>query len=125
MAAEKGAADLYRYAVAGLERLFQSHGTRSSIAFTGDFGESRNTVLSLLPQESSAADGLRFQVYFLRLCRLFHLSEGDGLALLPPRREPWTYHEGANEGFQGFFSNREDIDRLVQGLTQAQSRGTA
>lgn len=115
IAEEKGVKELYRQAVAGLERFFQRHTTRSSIGFTASFHGSRKTVVSLIPQESNATDGLRFQLYFLRLRTFFNLSEETALEILPSRREPWIYYESAGpdyEGFQGFFANFAEIDRF-------------
>ncbi len=119
IAAEKGIEELYAYGVANLETFFQKHTTRSSIVFTGLIDGSRKTVISLIPQQSSATDGLRFQAYTLRLRTLLNLSEDAYLAMLPPRRDPWIYYENAGpdyEGFQGFFANREEVDRFLQGI---------
>lgn len=111
--------ELYAYAVANLETYFQKHTTRSSIGFTGFINGSRKTVVSLIPQQSSATDGLRFQLYTLRLRTLLNLSEDAYLSMLPPQRDPWIYYENAGpdyEGFQGFFADRAEIDRFLQGL---------
>ena len=83
-------------------------------------------VAFCIPQESTATDGLRFQVYFLRLRTLFNLSEEAGLTLLPSHREPWIYYEGAGpdyEGFQGFFSNGGEIDRFLDSMAKSQKSG--
>lgn len=127
IAAEQGVQELYRHAVANLERSFQKHTTRSSIGFTGVFNGSRKTIVSLIPHESNASDGLRFQLYSLRLRTWLNLSEDTDLAMLPPRRDPWIYYETAGpdyEGFQGFFANRAEIDRFFEGLTRPQKAGT-
>ncbi|HEX3555362.1 MAG TPA: endonuclease NucS domain-containing protein [Thermoanaerobaculia bacterium] len=126
IAAEKGVQELYRHAVANFERYFQKHTTRSSVGFTGVFNGSRKTVVSLIPQQSNASDGLRFQIYSLRLRTLLNLSEDAALAMLPQRREPWTYYETGGpdyEGFQGFFANRAEIDRFMDGLAGLQKTG--
>lgn len=127
IAEEKGVRDLYRHAVTGLERFLQKHTTRSSIGFTASFNGSRKTVVSLIPQESNATDGLRFQIYFLRLRTLLNLSEESGLAILPSQRVPWIYYESAGpdyEGFQGFFANIAEIDRFLD-LARPQKSGAA
>lgn len=122
IAEEKGVGGLYRRAVAGLECSLQKHTTRSAIGFAGSFNGSRKNVVSLIPQESSGTDGLRFQLYLLRLRTLFNLSEAAALSILPPRREPWIYYESAGpdyEGFQGFFANGAEIDLFVNGLANS------
>jgi hypothetical protein len=119
--------ELYRHAVANLERCFQKHTTRSSIGFTSVFNGSRKTVVSLIPQESNASDGLRFQLYSLRLRTWLNLSEDADLAMLPPRHDPWIPYGEAGpdyEGFQGFFADRAEIDRFFEGLIRSQKTGT-
>lgn len=126
IAQEKGVAELYRHAVAGLERYLQKHTTRSSIGFAAMFNESRKTVISLIPQASNARDGLRFQVYSLRLRTLLNLSEEAVLEMLPARRQPWIYYESAGpdyEGFQGFFANQAELDRFLSGLEKLRPKG--
>jgi hypothetical protein len=126
IAAEQGVQELYRHAVASLERSFQKHTTRSYIGFTSVFNGSRKTVVSLIPQESAAHDGLRFQLYALRLRTWLNLAEDADLAMLPPRRAPWISYENAGpnyEGFQGFFANRAEIDCFIDGLARSQKTG--
>src|SRR5262249_43282799 len=102
IAAEQGVKELYSHAVANLEWYFQKHTTRSSIGFSSVFNGSRKTVVSLIPQESNASDGLRFQLYSLRLRTLLHLPEDADLAMLPPHRDPWIYYETAGPDYEGF-----------------------
>jgi hypothetical protein len=123
LAAEKGVQELYHHAVTNLERYFQKHTTRSSIVFASMFSGSRKAVVSLIPQESSASDGLRFQLYSLRLRTFLNRSEDDVLAMLPSCRDPWIYNEGAGpdyEGFQGFFATPAEIDCFLEGIVKAQ-----
>ncbi len=122
LADEQGVLELYRRAVSGLERHLQKHTTMSSVGFSALLDGSRKTMVSLLPQESNSSDGLRFQVYFQRLCTLLNVSEDEGLALLPSRRDPWTYYPSAGPdmaGFQGFLANAADVDRLLAALADA------
>jgi len=120
IAGEKGVAALYRDFVANLSPFFKRHTTVSSIAFTGDFEGSQNTVFSLIPGESSREKGLRFHIYFQRFCHLFGMDESSALGLLPDNREKWIYYEKAGpdySGFAGYFQNAEQIQRFVDGLT--------
>jgi len=100
IATEKGVQELYRYAVANLEVYFQKHTTRSSIGFTSLFNGRRKSLVSFIPQQSNASDGLRFQLYSLRLRTLFGLSEDSDLAMLPSRRDPWIYYETAGPDYE-------------------------
>ncbi len=122
IAAEKGVQEFYRYAVANLEHFFQKHTTRSSVGFTAIFNGSRKVVVSLIPQESNASDGLNFQLYSSRLNTWLNLPEEADLAILPPRHDPWVYPGSAGpdwEGFQGFFASPAEVDRFVEGLTRS------
>ena len=70
LANHNGVGEMYATLVEGLRNLFDQTGTtRSSIAFRGN---RQNTILSLIPGESSGSDGLRFQVYSTRLARIIH-----------------------------------------------------
>lgn len=116
VADEHGVGDLYRRAVAGLEPYLQKQRGVTQIALKGDFNGSRNTVVSLAPEESNADDGLRFYVYSLRLQRLLNLSEDAVLGLLPSRREPWNYDPTRGpewSGFSGYFASAAEVDRLA------------
>jgi len=119
-AIRNGVGEPYQRIVAGLEGIFSKHTTRSSIVFTGNLDGRRRAILSLIPQDSSPDNGLRFQVYLLRLENYFKLSEADALALLPQDREPWKYTDNAGpdySGFAGYFLNAEEIDHFLGGLS--------
>lgn len=120
IAETSGVGEQYRRAVSGLERLLGKRTTKTSIGFVASLDGSRKTVVNLLPGESNAKDGLRFQVYIHRLRATFHLS--DGSELLPSQDlEPWIYFGSASrdyEGYQGFFATPEQVDRFVNGLTE-------
>lgn len=124
-AAENGVWELYQRAVAGLERHLQKFTNRSSLVLSATMEGGRKTVVSLIPRESSAAEGLRFQVYSLRLQRLRGLSETEVLELLPSRRESWKYYAAAGpdlQGFRGFFTTGDEIDKFLGGFAD-QARG--
>lgn len=119
-AVNAGVGELYQHLVMGLERLMGRKTTRSSIGFTALLDGSRKTVLNLLPAESNATDGLRFQVYMLRFQAAFELSENEAIALLPNRRERWIYFGSAGpdfEGYQGFFAKVTEVDQFLEALS--------
>jgi hypothetical protein len=121
-AAEAGVADLYGYAFAALDPLLKKHTTRPTVGFAGQFEGSRKNVISLLPGQSSEAEGLRYQLYGSRFATLAGLAEQELENVLPAVRERWAYEEGAGpdwEGFQGFITSRNEIDRLVAVLANA------
>jgi len=116
IADDSGVHDLYQYAVSAFERFLQKHTTRSTIGFSGLFNGSRKNVISLLPGESSSADGLRYQLYKNRFISLTNMTPTDFETRIPASHNDWIYYPSAGsdyEGFQGFIKNREEIDRLV------------
>ena len=120
LANHNGVGELYTTLVEGLRPLFDQVGTtRSSVAFKGN---RQNTILSLIPSESSGSSGLRFQVYSTRLAEFFGISEQEAISLLPERREHWEYYKGATAdwaGFAGFFEDLEAGKRFLAALDGA------
>ena len=119
IAENNGAGDLYSKLVEGLTPSFGRHTTRSSIVFTGNLEGSRKAILSLIPAESSAEKGLRFQMYENRACELFNVSKDEIASLLPQDQEPWQYHGGAGPdwtGFAGFFVSAGEAERFLAGI---------
>jgi len=119
MADEAGVAELYGHAVAAFGPLMKFRTTRSSIGFTGTVAGSQKVVISLLPgpDNSSASQGLKYQLYKSRLAELTGLSEEGLLGVVPAHHDYWIYEAGWEDGFQGFISSREEIDRLAAALT--------
>jgi hypothetical protein len=120
LADESGVQDLYHHAVATFDRDLKKHTTRSSVAFTGDFDGSRKAVVSLLPGDSSADEGLRYQIYSNRFGTLTGLAEAQVEALMPQSHVYWSYTADAGpdwEGFQGFIKDPGEIDRLGNALS--------
>jgi hypothetical protein len=126
LAVRAGVEELYDHAVTAFERLLQKDRTRSSIRFTSSFNGSRKVVISLLPGESNASDGLHYQLYKNRYAELAKLPESEVEARMPLRHGDWSY--GVNpgpdyEGFDGFIANRDEIDRLAEALRQVARPG--
>ena len=124
IAEERRVGEIYRYCVDRLGDLFSKGTTRSSIRFTGNFEGSRKAVINLIPSESSSTSGLHFQVYIQRLCSLFDMKKEEATGLLPERKKPWIYYESAGpdfSGFAGYFTTREEIDILLNGLRRPRS----
>src|SRR5262249_16734606 len=102
-----------------LEEVYQKGTTRTSVAFKANFNGRTHTVFSLIPEESSAQQGLRFQAYTIRLASLMGISEEQVARLLPLTRESWVYYAGAPpdySGYAGFFRTVEDVDRFTDGV---------
>ena len=122
----KGLAELYDDLLNRLNSVFPSKGTTaSSLAFRGKIGDGgARVILSLLPFESEANQGLKFQVYTKRLAEYCGISAGRVETLLPESHEEWTYWAAVNDpeidywlGFQGFFKTPEEVATFAKGLS--------
>jgi|TARA_Y100000310_G_C20582662_1_gene763791 hypothetical protein len=122
----KGLEELHDDLVAQLESVFPSKGTTGgSLAFKGKIGNGgARVILSLLPFESEAKQGLKFQVYTKRLAEYFGITTERVEDLLPASHEAWTYWAAVNApdidywiGFQGFFKTPEEVTTFVKGLS--------
>jgi hypothetical protein len=124
---DKGLAELHDGLLAQLDSVFPSKSTTaSSLAFRGKFtnGGAR-VILSLLPFESEAKQGLKFQVYTKRLAEYRGISTDRVESLLPESREKWTYWAAVNDpeidywiGYQGFFKTLEEVTTFAKGLSE-------
>ena len=124
---DKGLAELHDGLLAQLDSVFPSKSTTaSSLAFRGKFtnGGAR-VILSLLPFESEAKQGLKFQVYTKRLAEYRGISTDRVESLLPESRDKWTYWAAVNDpevdywiGYQGFFKTPEEVATFAKGLSE-------
>jgi hypothetical protein len=115
----------YEHGVAAFEPLFQKRATQSSIGFAADIDVSKKTVISLLPGESNADEGLFYRLYKNRYAEVTGLSLAQVQGLLPQRHDDWAFDVGADwEGFEGFITSPEEVDRLASGLLQAPAQTT-
>lgn len=117
LADQAGVVDLYDHAVDAVGGSdLQKKRTRTMIGFKGRFDRGSRTVLSFVPGESSAEDGLRYQLYHERLAELTGLSEAEVEGLLPPQHETAALPGSSRTGMQGFLKTREEIDRIAAPL---------
>jgi Endonuclease NucS C-terminal domain len=127
LAAESRVQDLYDYAVAAFEGPLRKSTTRSSIRFESVSDGRRKVVISLLPGESSRAEGLRYQVYKNRYAELAGLTADEVESVMPLRRDDWVYGSSDTgpdwQGYAGFIAGREEIDRLAGPLRRPALNG--
>jgi hypothetical protein len=84
------------------------------------FDGSRKNVISLLPGDSSDADGIKYQLYKSRFAALTGLASEDVEAVMPSSHEYWIYYPNAGsdwEGFQGYIKTSEEVDKLARILS--------
>lgn len=120
-ATSNGVGELYEHAVNAFEHVFHKRPRRAAMGFVANFDNRQQVVISLWPNESSGADGLHYQLYKHRFARLAGIEDIATLdELLPASREDWIYYPSAGteyEGFQGFITTKEEIDRLARALS--------
>lgn len=124
---DKGLAELHDGLLAQLDSVFSSKSTTaSSLAFRGKvMNGGARVILSLLPFESEAKQGLKFQVYTKRLAEYRGISTDRVESLLPESREKWTYWAAVNDpeidywiGYQGFFKTPQEVTTFAKGLSE-------
>lgn len=117
IAEEKGVGELYRTLVETFRTQFDyTRTTGSSVAFKAPYNGERNVMLSLIPQQSSAEKGVKFQLYGKRVMHRFGIPTAELAAALPSDTESWAYYDGAPDdwaGYQGYFASSEDALRLT------------
>src|SRR5207302_4357153 len=104
-----------------LQAVLQKQTTRSSIRFVGSFDGSRKDVISLVPGDSSADDGLRYQIYKNRIAVLAQVPSAGVESLMPAEHEEWSYVGSTDpdyHGFEGFMKTREEIGRIAGALNR-------
>jgi hypothetical protein len=107
---ERGVGEIYAYLFNELPQYFRGiNRTRSSIAFTGEFRETkRSAIFNLIPTDSDSEHGLRWQLYDLRFREYFNISEEKLLSILPSERESWKY---GTPGDQKSYAERDILEQ--------------
>lgn len=126
IATEKNVNEMYSQLDKALTDLFDYKGTtRSSLAFVGTQEGKANTIFSLIPQESSAQDGLKFQVYLNRFSRYFNTDAETAKSILPDDKKEWKYYKNAPpeySGYEGFFKNTKQAHDFLLNLSKLKTQ---
>jgi DNA-directed RNA polymerase subunit F len=117
-ASKAGVGELFRQTTDSLSQYLGHKRRKTTCAFGADLPDGRRnaTVFSLVPGESSAEKGLRYQIYSRRLSECLGLDENVILKQLPPdpqRYEPWANAPEDLQGWAGYIRNDEDIQKIV------------
>ncbi|BAY39674.1 hypothetical protein NIES2111_40510 [Nostoc sp. NIES-2111] len=89
--------------------------TRSSLALK----KGGKTIFTLIPVEGNANKGLKFRIYTTRFAECFGMRIEEITNLLPVSKYAWENYPGAPLdwcGYEGFFSNLEEVDKFLTGL---------
>lgn len=123
IAEENGVGELYKQLAEGLEACFgYRRTTRSTLAFEVSAEGHRETVFSLVPGESSADQGVRFQVYIERLTQYLKAEKEELIAVFPPGTQDYEPWKGAPPHLAGFFHTHDDIARFLSTLRELRAR---
>ncbi|MBM3150921.1 MAG: DUF91 domain-containing protein [Chloroflexi bacterium] len=123
IAIDNGVGDLYMRLVENSEVLFdQRNPTRSTLAFIGIIEGSRNVIFSLIPGESSQLKGIRFALYIERLMNYLGVEKQIIEAILPKDTEEAIPYKNAPITKCGYFTNNEEINRFIEGLSKAKKK---
>jgi len=122
LADDNGVGELYQQLVQGLTACFDSRNrTRSSITFIGKLEGKRNTIFSLIPGDSSAERGVRFQVFIDRLVQHLGAEKESLIAVFPPGTQDYKPWEDAPPHLAGFFRTSDDIVQFLSSLRELRS----
>jgi len=113
---ENGVGEMYDRLVQGLRKHFVTGTTRSSIAFQYATKDSKQVIISLVPGESSAIQGLRFQLYRDRLLQYLGTNREHLIGILPSQSEECELWKGSPMMFVGFFKEGRQVDKFLKGL---------
>ena len=118
LAQESGVQELYQHALLSFERRLKRRSTRSTMGFTAQLGGRNKVVISVLPGQTSSAEGLHYQLYKRRFGELANLTQEQVEELMPASRKYWAYdpNDPDWEGYEGFIKTKEEIERLADAL---------
>lgn len=118
--------DYYTDIVSTMEKYFSKRRTRTTLTFAGRFGESSYALMNLIPGESDPEKGLRFQIFINRFASFFDADSETAVTIFPQPLEYWEYYTNAPESYQGYagyFTSDQDVQRFVEGLRNLATGG--
>jgi len=118
IATKAGVGELFKQATDSFSHYLQPKKRKTTCAFGANLPNgSRNAVVfSVVPGESSAEQGLRYQLYSKRLSDCLGVDENTILSHLPPNPQRYEYYPNAPEdlrGWAGYIRNNGDIQKIV------------
>ena len=123
IAESKDVGDIFKDLIERLMNYFDQRGTtRSTVAFIGIIEESRNTIFSIIPGESDASQGVRFQLYIDRLSQYLSVSKEEVIKILPSNRKEQQLWKNAPSNIVGFFKDVGEVNQFILGLTELKRR---
>ena len=127
VATKAGVGELFKQTRDSLSQYLQPKKRKKACAFDANLpdGSRGAVVFSLVPGESSAEKGLRYQLYSKRLSECLGVDENTILSHLPPNPQRYEYFANAPEdlrGWAGYIRNNEDIQKIVDLVKKIEPR---
>ena len=117
IASEQGVGEVFEQLVHALHNQFDYRATTlSTIAFIGIVNDSRRTIFSLIPGESSQDSGVRYSMYIELLMEYTGATKEQITAILPSNFEEGRPWKGGQLAVSGYFRNEAEIDRFHDGM---------
>jgi hypothetical protein len=118
-ASANGVGGLYQTLVKMFRGGFDRVGrTSSSITFHSQWRDSKSAVImSLIPADSSAENGVRYHLFSKRLAEIWNVDQNAVRSALPKQTEPWQYITDATgdwTGYAGYFRDVDEAERLLR-----------
>lgn len=127
-AEQAGVGELYRTFVQAMSPLFRVSTRKTACAFHARLPDASVKVMfGLVPEKSSAEQGLRYHAYSKRLAQYTGLSEQLIVDKLPPNPEPYEYFANAPadlKGWAGYFKHKSEIEALAGVLRKSIAQKT-
>ena len=82
-------------------------------------GATKSVIFNLIPSQSDADNGLKFQIYLLKTARFFNTDEKTIESILPNGITKWHFLDRQSpewSGYEGNFKNIQDAENFIQGL---------
>lgn len=122
IASEQGVGEVFDQLVDALHnQLDYRTTTLSTVAFIGIVNDSRRTIFSLIPGESSQDSGVRYSMYIELLMEYIGATKEQITTILPPNFEEGRPWKGGHLAVSGYFRNEAEIDRFHDGLNDIRS----
>jgi hypothetical protein len=127
LAAENGTAQDYDAILRILKPHFEGiRTTQSTVNLVGTYSGGRGTVFNLLPGDSSAQEGIPFQLYAQRLAEYAEVSIDVVADAVPAGSQPWSYTGVSDIHWRGYsgFLKPDDAQRLADRVFRKERPGS-
>lgn len=117
IAEKNGVGELFDQIADGLTDLLDRRiTTRSTVGWSGWLGESRVTMINILPDKSNEKDGLNFYAYVDRLVDYLSTEREKLVGFFPDTIEEREMWKGSPLALFGYFKTLEEVNKFILGI---------